>query len=141
MPPSDYDGLQDHVRDLDLPEIETWENQYPERHYHVNMEIPEFSCICPKTGLPDFATIEIDYVPARLCVELKSLKQYITAFRDVGIFHEHAVNRILDDFVAAVKPREASIEGEFNPRGGIITSVRAKYPQVETEPGLTATDR
>ncbi|MBI4604070.1 MAG: NADPH-dependent 7-cyano-7-deazaguanine reductase QueF, partial [Planctomycetes bacterium] len=99
--PSDYEGLQSHVRGLALPELETWENQYPDRDYHVRIEIPELTCICPKTGLPDFATITIDYVPGDRCVELKSLKLYIVAFRNVGIFHEHVVNRILDDFLKA----------------------------------------
>jgi len=131
MPPSDYEGLQDHVRDLPLPGIDAWENRYADRDYRVRLEIPEFSCLCPKTGLPDFATIEIEYVPDRLCVELKSLKQYITAYRDVGIFHEHAVNRVLDDLVAAVRPRMARVDGRFNSRGGITTSVRAEHPEAE----------
>lgn len=129
VPPSDYEGLQARVRDLELPPLETWTNEYPDREYHVRMEIPEFNCICPKTGLPDFATITIDYVPGARCVELKSLKLYITAFRNVGIFHEHAVNRILDDFVRAVEPRSVEIDGAFGSRGGITTSVRARWPQ------------
>lgn len=129
MSRSDYEGLQDSVRELELPPLETWTNQYPDREYHVRMEIAEFNCICPKTGLPDFATITIDYVPDRECVELKSLKLYITAFRHVGIFHEHAVNRILDDFVAAVRPRSVEIDAVFNPRGGITTSVRAAWKE------------
>lgn len=127
MKSSDYDGLQANVRGFELPELETWTNAYPDRDYHVKMVISEFSCICPKTGLPDFATITIDYVPDRECVELKSLKLYVTAFRDVGIFHEHAMNRILDDFVAAVKPRSVDMEGVFNTRGGITTSVRVSW--------------
>jgi 7-cyano-7-deazaguanine reductase len=140
MTASEYEGLQEGVRELALPELETWTNQYADRDYNVRLEIPEFNCICPKTGLPDFATIEIDYVPDRLCVELKSLKQYITAFRNLGIFHEHAVNRILDDFVRAVMPRRAVIEGVFNARGGIRTSVRAEYQRGEAaaERRLTA---
>ncbi len=124
---SDYEGLQGEVRQLELPELDTWENQYSDRDYHVTMEIPEFNCICPKTGLPDFATLTIDYVPDRLCVELKSLKLYMTEFRNVGIFHEHVVNRILDDFVAAVRPRQMRIDGIFNSRGGIRTSVCAEW--------------
>ena len=126
-----YSGLQGDVRKLELPELETWTNEYPDRDYHVVIEVPEFSCICPKTGLPDFASIRIDYVPDRDCVELKSLKLYATAFRNVGIFHEHAVNRVLDDFVRAVRPRSVEIEGVFNARGGISTtagSLRAPCP-------------
>ena len=129
---SDYEGLQENVRDLELPELECWENQYPDRDYTVRLEIPEFNCICPKTGLPDFATIFIEYVPDRSCVELKSLKLYITAFRHIGIFHEHVVNRILDDLVRAVAPRSLGVRGEFGTRGGIITSVEASYSAVES---------
>jgi len=124
---SDYEGLQENVRAIELPELETWTNQYPDRDYEIRIEIPEFNCICPKTGLPDFATITIDYVPDRGCVELKSLKLYITAFRNIGIFHEHVINRLLDDFVAQVKPRSVRIEGIFNARGGIATTVRAAW--------------
>lgn len=127
--PSDYEGLQGNVRDLALPELETWENQYPDREYQVRMELPEFTCICPKTGLPDFATITIEYVPGKCCVELKSLKLYLGAFRDVGIFHEHAVNKILDDFVEAVNPRKVEIHGRFGARGGITTGVSAAWPK------------
>jgi len=124
-PASSYEGLQSGVRELPLPALETWENQYPDREYEVKIEIPEFNCICPKTGLPDFATITIRYSPDRDCVELKSLKLYITAFRNVGIFHEHAVNRILDDFTRDVKPRAVEVHGLFGARGGITTSVTA----------------
>jgi len=127
--PSDYEGLQDHIRDLRLPELETWENKYPDRDYRIRMELTEFNCICPKTGLPDFATITIEYTPDRKCVELKSLKLYITAYRNVGIFHEHAVNKILDDFVRAVEPRSVEIRGAFASRGGITTTVSASWPQ------------
>lgn len=122
-----YDGLQEHVRDLELPELETFENKYSDRNYEVRMEIPEFSCVCPLTGLPDFATVVIRYAPDRRCVELKSLKLYVTAFRDVGIFHEHVANRILDDFVRAVDPLSAQLEAVFNPRGGITTTVRVEH--------------
>ena len=125
--PSDYEGLQSDVRRLELPTLEVWTNEYPDRDYTVRIEIPEFSCICPKTGLPDFATLTIEYVPDRHCVELKSLKYYITAFRDLGIFHEHVVNRVLDDFVREVKPRSARLEGIFNARGGIATTVESRW--------------
>lgn len=126
---SPYEGLQADVRTLKLPSLEVWENQYPDREYWIRIEIPEFNCICPKTGLPDFATITLEYSPARACVELKSLKLYIVAYRNIGIFHEHVVNRILEDFVAAVAPRAARVAGVFGARGGIVTSVRALWPE------------
>jgi 7-cyano-7-deazaguanine reductase len=126
--PSAYEGLQGSVRDLALPGLETWQNQYPDRDYWVEIEIPEFTCVCPKTGLPDFATIAIRYVPDAACVELKSLKLYIAAFRNVGVFHEHAVNRILDDVVRAVRPRRVEVRGDFGVRGGIRTRVEARWP-------------
>ncbi len=124
-----YEGLQKHVRDFELPELETWQNQYPDRDYTIRMEIPEFTCVCPKTGLPDFAQITIEYVPDKLCVELKSLKLYLVAFRDVGIFHEHVVNRLRDDLIAAVKPRSIRVSGNFGTRGGINTTVGVEWPQ------------
>ncbi|MBN1422074.1 MAG: NADPH-dependent 7-cyano-7-deazaguanine reductase QueF [Planctomycetes bacterium] len=124
---SPYAGLQERVRDIDLPPIETVENKYADRDYTVRLEAPEFNSVCPKTGLPDFATIRIEYVPDRRLAEMKSFKLYITAYRDVGIFQEHAANRILDDFVRAVAPREASLEAFFHPRGGIHTSIRCAY--------------
>ena len=124
---SSYDNLQEQVRSLELPDIEVWENKYADRDYSVELEIPEFTCICPKTGLPDFATIYITYGPDRTCVELKSFKLYLVAYRNVGIFHEHLVNRLLDDFVAACQPRWAKISVVMNPRGGIGTTVEAEY--------------
>ncbi len=124
---SSYEGLQEHIRSLKTPGIETWRNQYADREYQIEIRIPEFTCICPKTGLPDFATIVINYVPDERCVELKSLKEYINFFRDVGIFHEHVVNKILEDFVGACRPRRVEITGDFNTRGGIKTIVRASY--------------
>lgn len=127
----EYEGLQGHIRNLELPEIETWENQYADRDYRIRIELPEFTCICPKTGLPDFATLTLEYVPDRLCVELKSFKLYIVAYRNVGIFHEHAANKVLDDFVRAVHPRSADLTGVFNARGGISTTVTVRYPPEE----------
>ena len=124
---SSYKGLQEKVRELELPEIETWENRYQDRLYTVHLETDEFTCICPKTGLPDFAKISIDYEPGKLCIELKSFKLYLHAFRTVGIFHEHITNRILDDFVAASQPHSAKITAEFYPRGGIRTTVEREY--------------
>ena len=122
-----YEGLQSDVRNLKTPEIEVWENKYPDREYTVDLEIPEFTCICPKTGLPDFAVIKFSYGPAKHCLELKSLKMYLLVYRDIGIFHEHLANKLLDDFVKACRPRWAKIEIVMNPRGGISTSVTAEY--------------
>ena len=124
---SSYEGLQKNVRILKTPEIEVWENRYPEKVYGITMEVPEFTCICPKTGLPDFASIVIDYSPAKYCIELKSFKMYTIFFRNIGIFHEHLVNRMMEDFVKACKPRWAKITAVFNPRGGITTSVTREY--------------
>ena len=124
---SEYEGLQEDVRSLELPVLEVFNNQYSDRAYEITMETLEFTCICPKTGQPDFASIRIVYTPRELCIELKSLKLYLGAFRNVGIFHEHAVNRILDDFTAAVQPARARAEGSFNSRGGIQTTVAAEF--------------
>jgi len=124
---SDYEGLQNNVRKLKTPEIEVWQNQYADKRYAINLDIPEFTCICPKTGLPDFAVIRIEYSPVKFCVELKSFKLYTISFRNVGIFHEHLINKMLEDFVRSVKPRWAKINGTFNPRGGITTTVSAEY--------------
>lgn len=124
-----YDKLQENIRALKTPEIEVWENKYPDRDYMITIENPEFSCVCPKTGLPDFASIIIQYTPDRHCVELKSFKMYMLFFRDIGIFHEHVVNKILDDFVKWCRPRQAEIKGEFNTRGGIKTTVNSTYKQ------------
>lgn len=103
--------------------LETFANPKPERDYHIKFECPEFTCLCPMTGQPDFAVIHVDYVPDQLCVELKSWKLYLWSYRDEGAFHEAVTNRILDDLVAAVKPREARIEAVFKVRGGITTTI------------------
>ncbi len=124
---SSYEGLQGRIRRLATPAIEVWENQYQDKEYSVTLDIPEFTCICPKTGLPDFACVTLEYAPARYCVELKSFKLYTIFFRSIGVFHEHVTNRILDDFVKACKPRWARINAEFNPRGGITTTVSRSY--------------
>ena len=108
-----------------LPPIECWENQYPE--YEIEIIIPEYTAICPKTGLPDFGTIYVNYAPDKWCLELKSLKEYITAYRNLGIFYENAVNRILHDLVSACKPLHMKVRGEFTPRGGIQSRVEAAY--------------
>ncbi len=127
MRKSSYEGLQEDIRKLKTPKIEVWKNRYPDKKYTINLEIPEFTCICPKTGLPDFATIKIQYIPDRFCIELKSLKYYINFYRNIGIFHEHVINKITEDFVKTCKPRWMRIEGEFNPRGGIKTTVIREY--------------
>ena len=124
---STYEDLQQHIRQLKTPDIEVWSNKYADRNYTVNLEIPEFTCICPKTGLPDFAVIFISYGPDKVCIELKSFKLYFVSYRDVGIFHEHLVNKVLDDFVKACKPRWARIKVVMNPRGGIATTVEGEY--------------
>lgn len=108
-----------------LPKIECWPNQFKE--YEITIVIPEYTSKCPKTGNPDFGTITIKYVPDKLCVELKSLKYYILEYRNLGIFYENAVNRILRDFVDACKPLWAKVKGEFNPRGGIRSVIEAEY--------------
>jgi len=106
--------------------LETFDNPYPDRDYEIFIQQPEFTSLCPKTGHPDFATIEIRYVPGPRCVELKSLKIYLQGYRNEGIFYERLVNRILDDLVAALEPRSMEIIGRFTPRGGIATTVTAK---------------
>lgn len=108
-------------------ELETFPNPNPHREYEIRMECPEFTCVCPKTGQPDFATIRIRYVPDSLCIELKSLKLYLWSYRDEGAFHEAVTNRILDDLVRACSPRKMTVEGDFSVRGGIQTTVTATY--------------
>ena len=109
-----------------LPAIETWANQY--RGYEITISIPEYTSICPRTGLPDFGTITIHYLPDKRCLELKSLKYYILAYRNLGIFYENAVNRILQDVVRACRPKWATVRGEFTTRGGMHTTVEARHP-------------
>ncbi len=108
--------------------LETFPNPRPARDYEIRFDCPEFTCLCPKTGQPDFAVIRVTYVPDALCVELKSWKLYLWSYRDEGAFHEAVTNSILDDLVAAVKPRRARVEGAFNVRGGITTTIVAIYP-------------
>ena len=108
-----------------LPEIETWPNQYPD--YEIEIVMPEFTSMCPKTGLPDFGKIVLRYVPDKRCLELKSYKMYLLAFRDLGIFQENAVNRILRDVVKAANPLTATVRGDFSARGGLTTLVTASW--------------
>ena len=124
---SSYEDRQEHIRELKTPPIEGWDNKYNDKDYAVYLSVPECTCICPKTGLPDFATIILTYIPNKVCVELKSFKLYLVAYRNVGIFHENLVNKILEDVVKASKPRWAKIEGVVTPRGGIQTTVVAEY--------------
>ena len=109
-----------------LPEIECWPNQYP-TGYEIEIEMPEFTSVCPKTGLPDHGTLVLRYVPDKLCLELKSLKMYTLAYRNLGIFQENVVNRMLEDIVKAAKPWEATVIGDFMPRGGVHTRITATY--------------
>lgn len=131
---SGYEGLQKNIRALKTPKISVWKNQYPDKCYNICLDIPEFTCICPKTGLPDFAHLKIEYMPQDYCIELKSFKMYTIFYRNLGIFHEHVVNRILEDFVCACNPRWAKITGVFNPRGGITTTVTREYSRDGSQP-------
>ena len=110
-------------------EIEVVKNQYSDRDYLVKISIPEFTCVCPRTGQPDFASIEINYIPDALIVELKSLKLYLQGFRALGVFHEEVTNKILDDFRSACKPQRIEVVGRFNARGGISTNVVVRWPE------------
>jgi 7-cyano-7-deazaguanine reductase len=114
-------------RELKLPPLETWENQY-DRDYEIAIEVPEYTSICPKTKLPDFGTLAIRYVPKKLCIELKSLKVYLLAYRNVGIFYENAVNRICDDLARACRPKKLTVSGVFNTRGGMRSTITVSYP-------------
>ncbi len=113
--------------DIKLPKIETIPNMH--RDYEITIDIPEYTSMCPKTGLPDFGTITIKYVPDRFCIELKSLKYYMIGYRNLGIFYENIVNKILDDVVAACGPKQATVTGKFNARGGMTAVIEAKYPR------------
>lgn len=108
-------------------QLETFPNPRPERDYEIHMECPEFTCMCPRTGQPDFATVRIVYVPDQICIELKSLKLYLWSYRSEGAFHEAVINKILDDLVQACRPRRMTVTGDFNLRGGIHTTVTASH--------------
>src|SRR5919197_2769330 len=113
--------------EMNLFPLDTFAYEFPDSEIRINFEIPEFTAICPFSDFPDFATIKLEYVPNEHCIELKSLKLYINSFRNVKIFHEHVINRILDDFVRACDPLEVNIEGDFNVRGNVKTVLRASY--------------
>ncbi len=117
-----YSGAQ-----TSLPPIETWPNQY--KGYEIKIEIPEFTSVCPKTGLPDFGIVTLRYLPAKKCLELKSFKYYILGYRNMGIFYENAVNRVLDDVVKSVRPVWAEVQGAFTTRGGMRSTITARYPR------------
>jgi 7-cyano-7-deazaguanine reductase len=124
---SSYEGRQETIRLWKTPALETFDNIYPDREYEIRMSIPEFTCVCPKTGLPDFASLELTFSPDKKCLELKSFKEYLLCYRNRGIFHENVVNKVLDDVVKAVKPRRARLTGVFNSRGGIQTTVLREF--------------
>ncbi len=107
--------------------LESFENQFPDRDYKIEIVCPEFTSVCPKTGQPDFGTLVFEYTPGKLCVELKSLKMYLQAFRNEGIFYENVSNRILDDFVAVVQPKWALLTAKFTPRGGISSIIKVEH--------------
>lgn len=115
------------MRTIRNDKLETFPNPTPERDYTIRVRIPEFTCLCPNTGQPDFATLHLEYVPDKACIELKSLKLYIWSFRDTGAFHEAVTNRILDDLTTATKPRMMRLTAKFNVRGGLYTSVSVEY--------------
>ena len=123
------DYTDEHARagiDAKLPKLEAWPNQYPS--YVITTKFPEYTSVCPKTGLPDYGAITIQYVPRKECMELKSLKMYLLAYRDLGIFYENAVNKILYDIVEAIQPEWCVVRGEFTPRGGLTTSIFSRWP-------------
>ena len=125
---SDYEGLQSEIRNLETPKIEVFENEYSNRNYEINLICGdgELTSICPKTGLPDFAKLEIRYHPEEYCLELKSFKEYLLFYRDVGIFHENLTNKIADDIAEACKPSVVDVKITMNPRGNIKTVVEAR---------------
>ncbi len=118
--------------DAKLPPLETWPNHFP--GYEISTRFPEYTSVCPKTGLPDYGTITIQYQPDKLCLELKALKMYLLAYRSLGIFYENAVNRMLRDIIAAIRPVSCSVTGEFTPRGGLTTSVVARWSESKGTP-------
>jgi 7-cyano-7-deazaguanine reductase len=130
LPPPNQQGLDIRSTpraEMNLYPLDTFPYEYKGREIRIRFELPEFTCVCPFSDFPDFATLRLEYVPDERCVELKSLKLYINSFRDVKVFHEHVVNIILEDFVAACAPLEVHLEGDFNVRGNIKTVVSAKY--------------
>ena len=126
--PESYADLQSHIPDLEIePGLKAFKNEYSNSNYWVTFESDEFTAVCPRTGLPDFAHITITYMPDELLLESKATKLYLTAYRNVGIFHEHAINKIFNDFLMVVKPKQAAIIGEFHARGGIPIRVEREF--------------
>lgn len=125
--PETYDGRQDHIPGLKTPEIESFTNVYEGKDYTIDFTVPEFTAVCPKTGLPDFGVIYVSYIPTKRCIELKSFKEYILSYRNVGIFHEFLVNKIMEDLIQAVEPKYLKVIGDYNARGGIKTIVTREY--------------
>ncbi len=125
----------------ELPDIETWPNQFPDREYEIEIGMPEFTSVCPKTGLPDSGELVLRYVPDKSCLELKSLKMYTLAYRNLGIFQENAVNRMLNDVVRACRPVRATVIGEFAPRGGLTTLVTATYERAKDRKGRSGSKK
>jgi len=125
--------------DVKLPEIETWPNHYP--GYEIEIVLPEFTSVCPRTGLPDHGTLTLRYVPGKLCLELKSLKMYMLAYRNLGIFQENVVNRFLADVVEACQPVSATLTGEFTPRGGVYTKITANWSRRPRRNGKNGSKR
>jgi len=137
---SDYTA--EHARagiSAKLPTLDTWPNQYP--GYIITTRFPEYTSVCPKTGLPDYGTITIQYMPRKECLELKALKMYLLAYRDLGIFYENAVNKMLHDIVEAIHPEWCTVRGEFTPRGGLTTSIYARWPEIPPRARSSARSR
>jgi 7-cyano-7-deazaguanine reductase len=135
--PSSYS--HEHARagiQTQLPKLEVWPNQFP--GYRISTRFPEYSSVCPKTGMPDYGSILIEYEPRKSCLELKSLKLYLLGYRNLGIFYENAVNRMLKDIVAVARPVWCTVRGEFTPRGGLTTTVEARWPQKASRKRLRA---
>ena len=122
-----YENKQGHILDMNTPDIEVFKNVYSGKEFHVKLEIQEFTAVCPKTSLPDFGCIIIDYIPGKVCLELKSLKEYFLFYRGIGIFHENVVNKTLEDLVRISDPRYLKVEATYNVRGGIKTTVYREY--------------
>lgn len=127
MPTGQLTDIPNNTAQVELPALEVFKNPNSGRNYVISISIPEFTAVCPKTGLPDFGTITIDYVADELCIELKALKYYFLGYRNVGIFYEAVTNKILDDLVAACAPRFMEVTGEFTARGGISSTITATY--------------
>jgi 7-cyano-7-deazaguanine reductase len=128
MPPTIV-SHPDNQAPTEFPTIEVFENKYPDRDYIITHNVPEFTSVCPKTGMPDFGKVTVEYIPDKLCIELKAFKYYVHAYRNHGAFYETVINKILDDLVNACNPRVMTVSAEFTPRGGISSSIEVSYQQ------------